>query len=133
MQTLPQHSTMLLAAAALSVAVVLAVLAAALLAHLAEERDIGNRIRVVLQPAERVSSASLGRSRGFATLWPFLYIGGLLRDSTIISVTEIAGFQRSMMMAGLDPKRAVPIFLGIKAMMLFALPAAAWQSLWPWN
>jgi tight adherence protein C len=124
MQPLPQMPTLLLAAGVAGAAVGLAVLAAALLAHLAEERDLGRRLREVVRPAERGGAAPGTRRLASGMLRPFLRLGEFLRDSAIISGKEVAGFQRAMTAAGLDARRAVPVFLGAKAVLLVGLPVA---------
>jgi tight adherence protein C len=124
MQAPPQMPTLLLAVGVAGTAVGLAVLAAALLAHLAEERDLGRRLRDVLRPAERTSAAPATRRFAAGLLRPFLRLGEFLRDNAIISAKEIAGFQRTMTAAGLDAQRAVPVFIGAKAVLLVTLPLA---------
>ena len=111
MPELPPLTTLLLAAGAAGAAIGLAILAAALLALGAEEHDLGNRLRAVVRPAEIAGPAQTGR--GFATglQRPFLWLGEVLRDNAIISAKEVADFQRTMTAAGLDARRAVPIFM----------------------
>ena len=124
MLELPQTTTLFLAAGATAGAIGLAVLAAALLALGAEERDLSNRLKAVVRPVER-PDAMLPRQRfGAVLLRPFLRLGEIMRDSAIISAKEIGEFQRAMTAAGFDPRRAVPIFIGAKAVLLIALPLA---------
>jgi tight adherence protein C len=122
MQAPPQMPTLLLAVGVAGTAVGLAVLAAALLAHLAEERDLGRRLRDVLRPAERTSAAPATRRFAAGLLRPFLRLGEFLRDNAIISAKEIAGFQRTMTAAGLDAKAVLlvtlPLAGGILAVMM---------------
>ena len=124
MPELPPLTTLLLAAGAAGAAIGLAILAAALLALGAEEHDLSNRLRAVVRPAEIAGPAQTGR--GFATglQRPFLRLGEMLRDNAIISAKEVADFQRTMTAAGLDARRAVPIFIGAKAVLLIGLPLA---------
>ncbi|PZW48414.1 tight adherence protein C [Humitalea rosea] len=126
MFAVPHWTVLVLAAGAAGAAVALAVLAAALLAHLAEERDLGARLRTVVRPTEARAPAHLTRGIATGLLRPFLYLGDILRDKAIISPKEVAGFQSAMTAAGLDPRRAVPIFIGLKAVLLLALPLAGW-------
>lgn len=60
MPAMLQTTTLLLAAGAAAGAVGLALLAAALLAHGAEERDFGNRLNAVLRPAEQGAAPANG-------------------------------------------------------------------------
>jgi len=126
MPGLPHWTTLALAAGAVGVAVTLAILAAAMLAHVAEERDLTARLRAAIRPGETKRPARLAAGLTTGILRPFLALGEILRDSAIISPKEIAGFQRAMTAAGLDARRAVPIFLGIKTVALLGLPLAGW-------
>ena len=126
MFAMPHWTVMVLAAGAAGAAIALAVLAAALLAHLAEERDLGARLRAVVRPAQARKQAHLGRGLATGMLRPFLFLGEVLREKAIISPKEVVGFQNAMTAAGLDPRRAVPIFIGLKAVLLLALPLAGW-------
>ncbi|MFC7478338.1 type II secretion system F family protein [Dankookia sp. GCM10030260] len=124
MPALPDLPTLLLAAGVAGLAIGLAVLAAALLAHVAEESDLSSRLRDVVRAGEHTGSARSAGSFAAGLLQPFLRLGEILRDSAIISGKEVDGFQRAMMAAGFDARRAVPIFLGAKAVLLGALPLA---------
>ena len=124
MPALPQVSTLLLALGAAGGAIGLAILAAALLAQGAEERDLSSRLKSVVRSAEWSATAVPQRNLGLILLRPFLRLGEILRDSAIISAKEISEFQRAMSAAGLDPRRAVPIFIGVKAVLLGVLPLA---------
>lgn len=133
MPVLTDPATLLLLAGAAGMALALAVLAAVLLGHGAEERDLSNRMRAVLRPAEAGATsrppggfgAGLGAGVGAGLVKPLQRLGEFLRDHAIISEKEVAGFQRDIAAAGLDPRRAVPIFLGAKAVLLFGLPLLA--------
>jgi hypothetical protein len=120
---MPGPGTLLLAVAAAAGAIGLAVLAAALLAQGAEERDLATRLRLLLRPAAPLGGDKRVRTHGL--LRPVVRLGEALRDSAIISPKEVAGFQRAMAAAGYDPRHAVPLFLGAKALLLVALPLAA--------
>jgi tight adherence protein C len=125
MPGLSPPATLLLAVGAAGAAIGLAIMAAALLALAAEDRDLGRRIRAVVRPAER---GGLGDGRGVLAnglTQPFRRLGEMLRSSAIISGKEIAVLQNTLRAAGLDPRRAVPVFLGIKTVLLGALPLAA--------
>ncbi len=119
---MPPLATLLLALGAAGGAVGLAALAAALLAQGAEERDLASRLRLLLRPPLPGAERTV-RARGL--LRPVQRLGEALRDSAIVSVKEVAGFQRAMAAAGLDPRQAVAVFLGAKALLVLLLPAAA--------
>lgn len=57
-------------------------------------------------------------------LSPLVRLGELLRSSALISTKELGEFQRALAAAGLDPRRSVPVFIGVKAALLGALPLA---------
>jgi tight adherence protein C len=122
MSALPDTETLLLAACAAGAAIGLAVLAAALLAHGAEDKDLSRRLRSVLQPGTAGNAKRAARGVTAGLVRPFLRFGELLRDSAIVSPKEIQEFQRAMIAAGLDAGRAVPFFLAAKAIVLAALP-----------
>jgi tight adherence protein C len=121
---LPQLATLLLAVGAAGGAICLAIFAAALLAHGAEDRDFSSRLKAVIRPADPAAAAP-PRAVGALLLRPVLRLGEILRDSALVSGREIDEFQRMMSAAGLDPRRAVPVFIGVKAVLLVALPLAA--------
>lgn len=112
-----------LALAAGGLALALAVLAAALIGHVAEERDLASRLRAVLRPAE--SAAVRRHGVQAALLQPVIRLGEALRARAVISDREVAEFQRALAAAGFDARRAVPIFIGGKALMLVLAPGAA--------
>jgi len=121
---MPDMPTLLLAASAAVGALGLAIAAAAMLARSAEEHDLANRLRAVVRPAERTTSSGGAKLR-FALLRPILRLGEILRDSAIISEREVSEFQRAIAAAGLDAHRAVPVFIGTKAVLLVLLPLSA--------
>jgi tight adherence protein C len=125
MPAIPGMDTILLATGAAGGAIGLAVLAAALLARGAEERDLAGRMRAVIRPAERAEAARPGPSLGAAFLRPLLRLGEILRDSALISEKDLTEFQKAVAAAGLDAKRAVPAFIGTKAVLLVVLPLTA--------
>jgi tight adherence protein C len=122
---LPQLATLLLAVGAAGGAICLAIFAAALLAQGAEDRDLSGRLKAVIRPADHATTAGTRRAVGALLLRPVLRLGEILRDSTLVSAQETGEFQRMMSAAGLDPRRAVPIFIGVKAVLLVAMPLAA--------
>ena len=105
-------------------AVLLALVAALVLAHGAEERDIASRMRAVVNPSLNPLDGQ-GRSRGLAALArPFRRLGELLRSAAIVSEKDISDFQRQVAAAGLNARAAVPTFIGIKAVLMLTLPVA---------
>lgn len=125
MSVMPGLQTLLLAAGAAGGAIGLAVLAAALLARGAEERDLTSRMRVVVRPLERAAAESSRPGLSAAALLPVLKLGEKLRDSAFISEKDVREFQQAVAAAGLDARRAVPAFIGLKAVLLVFLPLAA--------
>ncbi|MDI3307783.1 MAG: type II secretion system F family protein [Acetobacteraceae bacterium] len=125
MSAMPGLQTLLLAAGATGGAIGLAVLAAALLARGAEERDLASRMRVVVRPLERAATEGSRPGLGAAVMAPILKLGEKLRDSAFISEKDVREFQQAVAAAGLDARRAVPAFIGVKAVLLVLLPLAA--------
>ena len=115
-------ATIALAGAAAMGAVGVAVAAAVLLARAAETRDLGARIADVLRGAAPRARSAPGMALGSSLMRPLIRVGELMRDSALISRKDLAGFQRVMTAAGLNPARAVPVFLGAKALLLLVLP-----------
>lgn len=112
----------LLAAAAAGGALGLAILAAVLLAHFAEERDMAARLRALTSPAQAAAPPRVHARAASALFRPVLRLGEVIRDSALISEKEVVEFQRAVAAAGLDPRQAVPVFLGAKALFLLAAP-----------
>ena len=112
----------LLAAAAAGGALGLAILAAILLAHMAEERDMAARLRAVTSPAQAAAAPRSPARAASALFHPVLRLGEVIRDSALISEKEVVEFQRAVAAAGLDPRQAVPVFLGAKALFLLIAP-----------
>jgi tight adherence protein C len=105
---------------AVAAAVCLAVIAAILLARSAEDRDIAGRVQSVLRPAS--DQPAEGGSTLNAAAAPFRRIGEKLRNSTLVSDKDIEEFQLAIASAGLNPRAAVPTFIGVKAVLLLGLP-----------
>jgi tight adherence protein C len=117
---------LLLALGATGGALGLGVLAATLLARAAEERDLAGRMRAVTRPAERGAAKAGGSpSLKAALLRPILRLGEALRGTAVVAEKDIAEFQRAVAAAGFDARRAVPVFIGVKAVMLVMLPLLA--------
>lgn len=130
MIALPGTGTLILAIAAAAGAIGLATLAAALLARGAEERDVSGRLRSVVRPADRAAGHAPGPGLGLTMLRPVLRLGELLRDSAFISTRELAEFQRAVAAAGFNPRHAVPMLIGAKAMLVVLLPLTALAVAW---
>jgi tight adherence protein C len=118
---IPFPHSWLIAGAAVIGAIGLAVTAAALLAHAAEERDLAARLRAVLPSADAVAARPGGSMRGSLSL-PIRSLGERLRDSALISENELKEFQRAVAAAGMNAEQAVPVFLGVKAILLVLAP-----------
>jgi tight adherence protein C len=122
-------ASLVLTLLAVSGALGLAVLAAGLLGRGAE---IAGRLGGVVDPGPRgaeaaAAAAAVGlakaRGRGLGALAaPFRRLGEMMRDTAMVSEKDVAEFQRQMASAGLNPRAAVPTFLGVKAVLLLALP-----------
>lgn len=118
----PTAATFVMVALAGAGAILLATLAAWVLGRGAEERDIVNRVRTVVDPSGRIADGQ-GQGSGMASLArPFLRLGELLRGAAIVSEKDIADFQRQIVAAGFSARMAVPTFIGIKAVLMVAMP-----------
>lgn len=105
---------------AAAVGVCLAVIAAIVLARGAEDRDIAGRVQSVLRPAEADRGESGSGLNAAAA--PFRRLGERLRNTAIVSDKDIEDFQMSIAAAGLNPRAAVPTFIGVKAVLMLGLP-----------
>ncbi|MGK7862847.1 type II secretion system F family protein [Falsiroseomonas sp. E2-1-a4] len=121
---MPAPETLLMFAA-VGGAVCLALIAALLLAHAAEDRDMSVHLRSVVAAAQPKAAERRPTSLGARTLGPVLWLGEVLRNSAFVSEKDAAGFQRSVAAAGLDPRAAVPALIGAKAVLVVLLPAGA--------
>jgi tight adherence protein C len=130
----PGLGTPVLATALASLALLLAVVAAMIIARLAESRDLAQRMRGVVHPSERRGAAARGTRRvGSALLRPVLALGEVARRTAIVSEKDIGEFQKALAAAGFDAARGVHAFVGCKAALLVVLPlgAFAYVSLAP--
>ncbi|MBP0493872.1 type II secretion system F family protein [Pararoseomonas indoligenes] len=99
----------------------LALTAAVLLARSAEERDLSRRLRSVLSSGE--GRARQVRTTPRASPWQlFRRLGNRMHESALVSEKEMKEFQRAVAAAGLDANQAVPIFLGMKAVLIVVAP-----------
>lgn len=106
-------------------AVGLAVLAAILLARGAEDKDMASRVSGVLRP-NSPDLAAAAAATGTAAAAPFRRLGEMLRNTTLVSDKDIADFQVAIAAAGLNPRAAVPTFIGVKAVLMITLPICAY-------
>jgi tight adherence protein C len=105
---------------AVAAAICLAIIAALLLGRSAEDRDIAGRVQSVLRPtADQPGEGASGLTAAAA---PFRRLGEKLRNSTLVSDKDLEDFQLSIAAAGLNPRAAVPTFIGVKAVLLLGLP-----------
>ena len=112
--------TGMLAAVLVAVAVGLAVIAAVVIARGAEEKDLSTRVRNLARPPS-VDIAGQN-SAGAAAARPFRRLGEALRNTALVSPKDIDDFQMAVAAAGLNPRAAVPTFIGVKAVLLIGLP-----------
>lgn len=112
--------TITLAILVVGAAIIMAISAAVVLARGAEDKDLSVRVQGILRP-EVVDEQLTRRSRN-AAVAPFRRLGEILRDRALVSPKDLEEFQMAIASAGLNPRAAVPTFLGIKAVLLVALP-----------
>ncbi len=104
-------------------AIVMAVLAAVLLARSAEDKDLSSRVQFLTRPdaqPERQDGAALGAASA-----PFRRLGEMLRNTAFVSEKDMEEFQMAIAAAGLNPRAALSTFIGVKAVLLIALPLLA--------
>lgn len=104
-------------------AVALAIGAALLLGRSAEEKDLAGRVQSVLRPA--AAEMAPRASPASAAVAPFRRLGEALRNTTLVSERDIEDFQLAIAAAGLNPRAAVPTFIGVKAVLMISLPVLA--------
>ena len=109
---------------AVAAAISLAVLAAVLLARGAEDKDMASRVSGVLRP--NAASLVTPAVTGAAAAAPFHRLGEALRNTALVSEKDIADFQIAIAAAGLNPRAAVPTFIGVKAVLMVGLPICAY-------
>ncbi len=101
-------------------AVVMAISAAIVLARGAEEKDLTNRLRGVTRPQGLQDDAALAAAGGAVA--PLRKLGEALRNTALVSPKDIEEFQLSIAAAGLNARAAIPVFIGVKAVLLIGLP-----------
>src|SRR5687767_3708067 len=107
-------------------AIAMGVVAAAMLARAAEDRDITSRVKGVVRPGDRGAQAAKAANVAVGLLAaPFQKLGESLKASAFMSARDVSELERAVAALGIDPRRAVPTFVGLKAVALFALPIGA--------
>ncbi len=106
-------------------AVLLAIVAAIVLARGAEDKDMSNRVSGVLRPVT-TDLTSAGGATGTAAAAPFHRLGEAIRNTALVSEKDIVDFQIAIAAAGLNPRAAVPTFIGVKAVLTISLPLIAY-------
>lgn len=106
-------------------AVILAILAAILLARGAEDRDMASRVNGVIRTGGTDFSATAAVTSTAAAA-PFHRLGEKLRNTALISEKDMSDFQIAIAAAGLNPRAAVPTFIGVKAVLMVGLPVLAY-------
>mgnify|MGYP001084416462 CR=1 FL=1 len=126
-ETLLDPQTLVLAIAAGLAALSLGGLAAVMLARTAEDRDITSRVRGVVRPSDRGLQPAAAANAAINLLAaPFQKLGESLRASAFMSEKDIAELERAVAALGIDPRRAVPTFVGVKAVSLVVIPLGAY-------
>ena len=101
-------------------AILLAIVAAIVLARGAEDKDLKDRaIGVTRGPGTDDAQARAAASTAAA---PFRRIGEALRNTALVSPKDIEDFQMSIAAAGMNPRAAVSVFIGVKAVLMVGLP-----------
>ncbi|MCC7266359.1 MAG: hypothetical protein IT546_03350, partial [Caulobacteraceae bacterium] len=118
---------LLLAISAGLAAVSLGGLAAVMLARAAEDRDITNRVKGVVRPGDRSVQVTAAANAAVNLLAaPFQKLGESLRASAFMSEKNLSELERAVAAFGIDPRRAVPTFVGAKAVALVVIPLGAY-------
>ncbi|MFT8246984.1 type II secretion system F family protein [Roseomonas sp. BN140053] len=115
-------SLWLLTIAAALGAVGLAVAAATLIARVAEERDLARRIRAAVPSAAAAGGDQPPARKRISPWLPLWQLGEWLHGSALVSEKELKEFQRAVAAAGMNADRAVPLFLGAKAVLIVLAP-----------
>lgn len=119
-------------ASALLVGTVCALILAAafvLLYGAKSERDIMARMQGTSADPATSASGSAGHPAASGALLDILMgLGERLRHKAIMSEKDILNLERSLMAAGLNPRNAVPMFLGVKAALVVALPVVGYAA-----
>jgi tight adherence protein C len=92
------------------------------------ERDILARMQGQVGPAPPAEASGARPARANAALEILTNIGERLRHRALMSEKDILNLERSVSAAGFNPRRAVSIFLGLKAALLVTLPALGYAG-----
>jgi len=121
-----------LEASALVVGAVCAMILAAafvLLYGAKSERDIMARMQGTSAGPVAPATGGAAHPAGSGALLHILTgLGERLRHKAIMSEKDILNLERSLMAAGLNPRNAVPVFLGVKAALLVTLPFVGYAA-----
>lgn len=119
-----------LASPGLLVAAICALILAAafvLLFGAKSERDILARMQGGGAGGPAPGAGNASQQGGESALLAFLTsIGERIRHKALMSEKDVLNLERSIMAAGFNPRRAVPVFLGLKAALLVTLPAVGY-------
>nr|WP_294167782.1 type II secretion system F family protein [uncultured Sphingomonas sp.] len=91
------------------------------------ERDILARMQGTIAGQE-AAVGNAPQARPSALLGLLTSIGERLRHRALMSDKDILNLERSLTAAGLNPRRAVSIFLGLKAALVVTLPAVGFAG-----
>jgi tight adherence protein C len=103
-----------------------------LLGREARRHELALRMRLQLRGAPTTAASRGGAqvsrdSNGGAMPLRLLHaVGEALKGRALFSERELGDLGRSLAAAGYDPRRAVPVMLGAKALLLFLMPAAGY-------
>lgn len=94
-----------------------------------QERELEDRVRGVTKVAAAAAAPetrkSGSRGGGGSALGLFRRVGEILRDRAFFSERDLLDMERTVVAAGFDPRHAVPTFIGIKVILFFLMPFAA--------
>lgn len=118
-------NTLLMVLLAGGAAGLLALLAAGLLAAEASRRDLSQRVQHAIR-ADVVGAVKSAPTLGGLLHSGLLGFGRTLRDSTVFSGAAATDLERAVMGAGLDPRRAVPMAIAGKVLLMPLCPLLAY-------
>ena len=117
--------TLTIALVAGGCAAILVLAAAGILAWEASHRDLVQRVRRIgrLEDAARTPR---GRNPATIMLGVVGRLGEALRSTSMFSASDLSDLERSARAAGFDPRRAIPIVMGGKILLMVACPVLAY-------
>ena len=93
------------------------------------ERDILARMQGTPAAPSAPAAGGVDGAAGAGALLDMLRsVGERLRHKAIMSDKDILNLERSLTAAGLNPRNAVPVFLGVKATLLLVLPVVGYAA-----